>query len=198
MSLDAAAKSAQAAAIIADANLIGSNQISSSDLFDSSNGTQVTGTSGATHPQDMFSVAQGSPDHATVFADGEPVGFTHWIEWKTGKEVSIRSVGLFAAHDALRLRRAFSAFRLYAKKPNGWTKIAEYNPALMYGGTCGPHTCVPPYNFPGDFLGACIDTPLTTAREFRAEFVQSVSALEHFSGPRVLQLDGYKNANCSK
>jgi len=40
--------------------------------------------------------------------------------------------------------------------------------------------------------------PPTTGQEFRAVFVQSVSSVERFSGPRVLQLDGYKNSNCSK
>jgi hypothetical protein len=28
--------------------------------------------------------------------------------------------------------------------------------------------------------------------------VQTVSAVEHFSGPRVLQLDGYAESNCRK
>ena len=200
LSLDAAAKSAHAAAIIADASLIGSDRISSSDLFDASNGIRVTGSSGATHPLDMFSVSLASPERATVFQDGQPVGFTHWIEWKTAKEVSVRSVALFAAHDAIRLRRAFSTFSLYARKPTGWLKIAEYGPALMYGGSCAATPCFPPAikYAPGTFLGACVEVPETRASEFRAEFVQSVSALEKFSGPRVIQIDGYRNSNCSK
>ena len=200
LSLDAAGKSALAAAIIANGSLITSDHISGSDLFDVSNGTQVTGNSGANHPPDMFSVSQASPERATVFQDGQPVGFTHWIEWKTGKEVSVQSVALFAAHDAIRLRRAFSTFKLYARGQNGWTKIAEYSPALMYGGSCASQPCFPPAikYAAGTFLGACINVPETRAKEFRAEFVQSVSALEKFSGPRVIQIDGYRNANCSK
>ena len=36
------------------------------------------------------------------------------------------------------------------------------------------------------------------AKEYRAEFIQAVSALEGFSGPRILQLDGYSKPNCTK
>ena len=35
------------------------------------------------------------------------------------------------------------------------------------------------------------------AREFRAEFVRAVCELEGFPGPRILQLDAYKKADCS-
>jgi hypothetical protein len=36
------------------------------------------------------------------------------------------------------------------------------------------------------------------SHEFRAVFLQAASFVETFSGPRVLQLDGYPNASCSK
>jgi len=195
--LDAAAKSAHAAAIIADAKLISADRISGSDLFDVNNGTRVTGTSGASDPLDMFSQSRGSPKHATVFQDGRQVGFTHWIEWNTGKEVPVRSVALFASHDSVRFRRAFSAFTLYARTQNGWKKIAEYSPALPYGGSCAAPQCIPSVGAP-DFFGACIEVPETKASEFRAEFVQSRSSLEKFSGPRVIQIDGYPNPHCPK
>jgi hypothetical protein len=228
LSLDAARKSAEAAAIVANAHLLSPSAISSSDLFDVLHGeAQVTGYSGAVntqnqnsasgvarcdpacgspcnltqHSNDMFSGSGGSSCRATVFADGQPVGSDHWVEWKTRKEVTVRSVGLFAAHDRTRLRRSFSTFKLYVKKQGQWSQIAEYNPALMYGGSCGSQPCFPPPAIayaPGTVLAACINFPPATGQEFRAVFVQSVSAVEGFSGPRVLQLDGYPTANCTK
>jgi hypothetical protein len=205
LSLDAARKSAEAAAIVADAHIISPKQIASSDLFDVLRGeAQVTGYSGGTNtknPNDMFSGSAGSPDRATVFADGQQVGTEHWIEWKTKNPVTLESVGLFAAHDAIRLRRSFSTFKLYTKKQGQWSQVTQYSPALMYGGSCGDQPCFPPPAIsyrPGTVLAVCINVPSTTGQEFRAVFVQSVSSVERFSGPRVLQLDGYRAANCIK
>ena len=220
LSLDAAQKSAEAAAIVAKAHIISPAQISSSDLFDVLHGeAEVTGYSGSgapsakcdpacgspcsatRNPNDMFSGSGGSTCRATVFADGQQVGTEHWIEWKTKKEVTLKSVGLFAAHDAIRLRRSFSAFKLYVKKQGKWSQITEYNPALMYGGSCGSKPCFPlpaKQYTPGSVLAACINVEPTTGQEFRAVFVQAASSVEMFSGPRVLQLDGYPNSNCSR
>ena len=205
LSLDAARKSSEAAAIVANAHLLPPSQISGSDLFDVENGaSDVIGYSGGSNtknPTDMFSGSGGSPNRATVFEDGKPVGFEHWIDWKTRKTITLSSVGLFAAHDAIRLRRSFSTFKLYVKKNGQWALVAEYNPALMYGGSCGAQPCFPPPAIkyaPGTVLAACLNVPPTTGQEFRAVFVQSVSSVERFSGPRVLQLDGYANSNCSK
>jgi hypothetical protein len=115
--------------------------------------------------------------------------------------VTINSLGLFAAHDSIRYRRSFETFKLYVKKQGQWSRVKEYSPALMYGGSCGGQSCFPPpatKYAPGTVLAACIDLPSTTGQEFRAVFVQSVSSVEKFSGPRVLQIDGYSNANCAK
>ncbi len=201
LSADAASKSAEAFAIMGAVRIIGTNQISRSDLFDVSAGAQVTGSSAAGNPTDMFNGGQGSAQRATMFADGQPVDKVHWIEWRTKGDVTVKSVGLFAAHDPVRFRRAFSNFKLYARKQNKWVEIAQYSPALPYGGSCASDPCLPPaVKFqPGTVLAACVNvnTPVA-ASEFRAEFVQAVSMLEYFSGPRVLQLDGYRNADCSK
>ena len=60
-------------------------------------------------------------------------------------------------------------------------EIAQYSPALPYGGSCASDPCLPPaVKFqPGTVLGVCINvnTPIA-ASEFRAEFVQAVSELE--------------------
>ena len=200
LSADAARKSEQAFAIMGAVRIIGTDRMSHSDIFDVSSGTGITGSSPARNPTDMFNRAQGSAERATVFADGQPVDSTHWIEWRTKTNVTARSVAIFAAHDSVRYRRAFSNFKLLAKKQNKWVEIAQYSPSLPYGGSCSSDPCLAPaVKFkPGTVLGACINvsTPVA-ASEYRAEFVQAVSALEGFSGPRVLQLDGYRNQNCS-
>ena len=201
LSADAARKSAQAFAVMGAVRIIGTNQLSRSDLFDVSEGSQVSASSPAKNPTDMFSGAQGSAERATVFADGQPVESTHWIEWRTKGAVTVKSVAIFAAHDQIRFRRALSNFKLYAKKQNKWVEIAQYSPSLPYGGSCASDPCFPPaVKFqPGTVLAACINVNMpTAANEFRAEFVQAVSMLEGFSGPRVLQLDGYRNSDCSK
>jgi energy-coupling factor transporter ATP-binding protein EcfA2 len=201
LSADAAQKSAQAFAIMGAVRIIGTNQISRSDLFDVSSGAQVTGSSAASNTTDMFNGGQGSAQRATMFADGQPVDTVHWIEWRTKGDVTVKSVGVFAAHDVRNFRRAFSNFKLFARKQNKWVEIAQYSPALPYGGSCASDPCLPPaVKFqPGTVLAACVNvnTPVA-ASEYRAEFVQAVSELEFFSGPRLLQLDGYKNADCSK
>ena len=115
--------------------------------------------------------------------------------------MTVQSVGLFAAHDSIRYRRSFETFMLYVKKNGQWSQLKEYSPALMYGGSCGPQPCFPPpatkYT-PGTVLAACMNIPPTMGQEFRAVFVQSVSSVEKFSGPRVLQIDGYSGPNCAK
>ena len=218
----AAAKSAEAAAMTGNARLISPRQISGSDLFDVANGTVVSDWSGreattattsgcgafstiTQNPADMFSGASGSPCRATVFADGQPTGTEHWIDWKTKNPVTVASVGLFAAHDTVRLRRSFSTFKLYVKKQGQWWLVKDYSPRLTpdlaYGGSCGAKPCFPaPANAygEGNVLAVCVNVPPVTGQEFRAEFVQWVSSAERFSGPRILQLDGYAKADCTR
>jgi hypothetical protein len=222
--LDAGSKAAEAAGLIGNGKVISPRQVSGSDLFDVSNGTVLTNWSGRStaggadpkpdrcggissvtqNPMDMFSGSSGSPCRATVFFDGQVVGTEHWIEWKTPKVVTVSSVGLFAAHDSIRLRRSFSRFKFYVKKQGQWKVIKEYipriNPALAYGGGCGSESCPPPaQGYPnGNVLAVCVNIPPTTGDEFRAGFVQWASSAERFSGPRLLQLDGYATSNCSK
>jgi hypothetical protein len=201
LSADAARKSAQAFAIMGAVRIIDTAQMSRKDLFDVSAGSQVSASSPARNPTDMFNGAQGSAERATVFADGQPVDSTHWIEWRTKADVTVKSVAIFAAHDQIRFRRAFSNFKLYARKQDKWVEIAQYSPSLPYGGSCASDPCLPPaVKFqPGTVLAACLNVNAPTqASEFRAEFVQAVSALEGFSGPRVLQLDGYSKPDCTK
>ena len=229
LQLEAGQKSAEAAALIGNAKLLSPNQISGSDLFDTATGTVVTDWSGRTddgktakgnasseplcgefstltqHPEDMLAGSHGSPCRATVFADNQPLGTEHWIEWKTPKEVTVRSVGLFAAHDTVRLRRSFSSFKFYVKKQGKWVNAKEYSPRLtptvIYGNSCGKQPCFPPpaqAYAAGNVLAVCVNIPPTTGQQFRAGFVQWTSLAERNSGPRVLQLDGYSAADCKK
>ena len=199
LSSDAAQKSAQAFAVMGAVKIIGTDRISHTDLFDIASGVEVTGSSGAKNPSDMFSGTPGSAERATVFADGQPVGYAHWIEWRTNHKTTIKSVGLHAAHDQIRVRRAFSNFKLFAKRQDRWVVIAEYTPALPYGGDCSKGVCPAPdvaYK-PGSVLSVCVNVNRPVeAQEYRAEFTQAVSALEGFSGPRILHLDGFRKANC--
>jgi hypothetical protein len=200
LSEEAGRLSQQAFAIMGAIRIIGTNQISRSDLFDVSSGSQVSGSSPAKNPTDMFNGGQGSAERATVFADKQPLDSTHWVEWRTKSDTTVKSIGLFAAHDPIRFRRAFSNFKLLAKKQGKWVEIAQYSPSLPYGGSCASNPCLPPaVKFqPGSVLAACINVSRpVVANEFRAEFVQAVSAFEGSSGPRVLQLDGYKKPDCS-
>lgn len=218
-------KSAEAAALTGNAKVISVKQISGADLFDVANGTVVTDWSGrdaatsssattgacgaisviTQNPADMLSGSPGSPCRATVFSDRQPTGTEHWIDWKTKAPVTVASVALFAAHDTVRIRRSFSTFKLYVKKQGQWTLVRDYSPrlspALAYGGSCGSQPCFPPpataYG-EGNVLAVCVNVPLVTGQEFRAAFVQWVSSAERFSGPRILQLDGYANPNCKR
>jgi hypothetical protein len=53
---------------------------------------------------------------ARRFEDGQQVGLEHWIEWKSQNPVTLKSVGLLAAHHSIRYRRSFETFKLYLKK----------------------------------------------------------------------------------
>ncbi len=193
---------AQAAAVHANASLIDPGRLSLADLFDESRGVKVTASeSGTRNRDDMFGdtdVSRG--EMATLFADGKLGAATHFIQWRTANPVAIASVALFAAHDAER-EHAFESFTLFAKSQNGaWTQVAEFHPALPYGQnssvSCGTGPCRWPQNEPpGTTLAVCLQlaSPIT-AQDFKANFVQAVSG----SGPRVVQLDGYSDANCSK
>jgi hypothetical protein len=225
LQLEAGHKSAEAAALIEDGKVLTPAKISGSDLFDTSvgtivtnwsgRGTEATGNSGkpacgevsatTKYPADMLSGSGGSPCRATIFADNQPLGTEHWIEWKTSRPVTVRSIGLFAAHDQVRLKRSFSGFNFYVKKNGKWELVKQFSPRLsptvIYGGSCGSKPCFPPPAQPytaGTVLADCINLPSTTGQEFRAGFVQWTSMAERSSGPRVLQLDGYANPDCRK
>jgi Novel STAND NTPase 1 len=172
------------------------SDIDESGLFTVSAGLKVTSTSGATSVYNMFGAtdrAKGALDVATFFADKKPANYRHWVEWQLPNPVQIAGTQLFAFHDSekdigYRFRRAFSRFKFYARIPGQkeWTQLVDFTPPLPYGQKLPGHE--------GDSLDMCFDVPPTTAREFRAEFVQAVDVLGQYSGPRVVKLDATSSA----
>jgi hypothetical protein len=203
----AAEASANAALVAAGGDLLQASDIRRDDLFDASQGVQITAFSG--NNKDgmalrMFGSVPGDPalgaqghgsgppeDAVTFFGDGKPAGFTHSVEWRTRDLVRVRSVGLFARHDEMidgySFRRAFSNFTLFVRNGNDWIVVAEFSPELPYGQ--GENK---------NLIAACLDVKAMPAREFKAEFVQAVDILGQYSAPRVIALDGYTQEHCAK
>ena len=166
--------------------------ISSTNLWDVSQGSVVDGSSGCLSgwPQEnMFEGGGGQ----TIFMDYQPAGTVHWIEWHTPSAVTVESINLVLMHDGsprdIRYRGATS-FRLYSSDTAGgpWTLLHE--PAgtdpddnLLYDGG--------PYYTGTQHLEYCTAVPSTTAQYWRAEFVQYSDILSNSAGPRVIELDGY-------
>jgi Ig-like domain-containing protein/FIMAH domain-containing protein len=150
----------------------------------------VTGTSGLQpgfDGRDMFGGQFGwvEPGH-TIFADGRPPGFVHYIEWQTPTAVTVGSFALFAQGDSpvYNNEREFAQFVLKAKSDPGST---NYDLTLYtYVVTNHPYSFVDPVNY------ALIATNINpvTAQYFRAEFTQ-YTAGRGYDGPRILELDGF-------
>ncbi len=164
---------------------------STNDLWDISQGSVVTGTSGAHVPyadiRDMFGGDFGEVDTgSTVFEDGEPAGFVHYVEWQTPVPVTVSSFNLFAAGDGPEFnnQREFSQFVLKAKSSPAATNFDLILYTLVV--TNHPYTFVDPVNAA---LVVANITPVT-AQNFRAEFTQ-YTAGRGFDGPRVIELDGF-------
>ncbi len=92
----------------------GAALISDTDLWDASQGAVVddsSPSSGTWPSSQMF-----APNDA-LFADYQPAGTLHWIEWSTPAPVTIESINLVASHDTPPARdiryRGFSSFTLY-------------------------------------------------------------------------------------
>lgn len=159
---------------------------STSDLFDTSNGSTVLETSGVLFPaENMLGGELPSAEaRTTVFADGKPEGFRHFITWKTATPVRLESVNLFAAGDSAiyAYEREFSEFVLKAKLSSSdqWvTILAKTNIAH-------------PYQFFDESSNLLVSQSVAplTGQVFRAEFVQW-NAGRGYDAPRVIELDGF-------
>ena len=165
--------------------------ISSSDLWDVSQGTVVTDHSPVldvsstwySDIRDMFGGEFSAVErNRTLFAD-RPAGTVHWVEWQTDAPVAVNAYNLVASAEGTNSDvRAVSRFSLYAWDGTSWDLLDEFLPSIPYGG--GP-------TYTGaNFLEAFRTFDTVTAQQFRAEFVQSTNTQGLNWGPRINELDG--------
>ena len=166
---------------------------SAADLWDISQGATVTGNSplgSGFDARDIFGghVGTREPDQV-VFADGQPAGFVHYVEWQTASPVTVGAFVVFADGDgpAVNNQREFAQFVLKAKSDPG---SPDYD-LVLYTQNVDSH----PYVFvdPANYALIVTDITPATAQYFRAEFVQ-YDAGRGFDGPRIKELDGYPPA----
>lgn len=171
---------------------------SNSDLWDIGQGVTVTGhsdiLSGLAIGNMFGGEAGGSGNgdaHNVLFTDDGPAGTVHWVEWTTPTAVTVKSIGLVAAHDRFGLgpardanHRGFRKFTLFAKDATGsFIEVYSFTPGNPYGG--GPDMAE---------LWLLTNIPETTAQEWRAEFEQFGDVDPTAAGPRVIELDGFGEA----
>lgn len=168
--------------------------LSSTDAWDVSQGATMTAFSGwskytteNTLPN-MFGsdIAVVSPfsglpwpgeSGAAFFAEDQPAGFVHWIEWSTPAEVQLMGYNLaanasnFGGYDGT---RGFSEFRLYIRNETtlGYDLVDSFSPSTPNYYETFSRTFAP-----------------VAGREFRAEFVQYAPAESGAPGPRIRELD---------
>ncbi len=171
---------------------------STDDLWDVSQGSVVTATSGVitgSYADNMFgNVHDGTLEpYRTLFKDGQESGFTHWIEWQSHSIMTLKSFNLVAAHDGDSTyipgsinRRGFSEFKLFAWDGSDWSSIFDYATDDDGDGWYGGGTTFTAKNWLE--LTVNLDSPVI-AQFFRAEFVQAGGT--YGGGPRVVELDGY-------
>ena len=94
------------------------------DLWDVSQGTVVVADSGIRDgflADGMFGAGPVLEEYGnTIFADGQPAGSVHFIEWRTPAPVTLQAFRLFASGDGPYYgnERDFAQFVLKAKSPN--------------------------------------------------------------------------------
>ncbi|TVR51684.1 MAG: hypothetical protein EA425_06600 [Puniceicoccaceae bacterium] len=152
----------------------------SDDLWDVSQGATVTAHSGVradSFIENLFGGTGGIEPANTIFADGRPAGFTHFVEWETDGPVWLEGFNLFAADEPGDGARGITALRLYGRNASDeeFTLLATQTVAAN------------PY-FPDPFLRftGLLPAPFI-GRQFRAEFDQFGASA--FSGPRIEELD---------
>lgn len=166
----------------------------STDVWDVTSGTVVTGSSTpATHfsgnrfkPEAMLGgtpAGFGTEVGSFTFADGRPAGFVHFVEWKTATPVKVSRLKVYAAGDGpvFNNQREFERVVIRAKTAGA----AEFNTVLADKTVTHPYTFVDAANY------VAVDqvVPDVIAQEFRAEFLDR--GLGSFSGPRILEIDGF-------
>lgn len=111
-----------------------------------------------------------------LFADYQPAGFLHYIEWQTASPISLTGYTLFAGVDGGGVgNRAFTEFRL----------LVYVDASLSYQ-TVDSFTVT---DLPPNYLGGETRTfAALVGQQWRAEFVQYAEP-SNASGPRIFELD---------
>jgi Concanavalin A-like lectin/glucanases superfamily len=142
-------------------------------------GAQVTNHSGlrSTDASGMFGGENASPEPtSTLFADGQPDGTVHSIEWQTAQPISLGGFDVFAFHDSVsNFQRGFRHLNLQARQIGG-SFVTIYDAPVVV-----------PYASASRELRRCVNLRPLLAQQFRAEFTQQ--GPPGFSGPRVVELD---------
>lgn len=165
------------------------------DLWDVKQGAQVTAYSAPAayfesnrpfQPECAFGAnfsGFGPETGVFTFADGNPAGHVHFIEWRTPNPVTVRSFKLHAQGDGpiYSNQREFAGFTLKAKSAG----------STNFDITLYQYTPTHPYLFQDTEARLLITASVaaTTAQEFRAEFVDQGNT--PWSAPRIFELDGF-------
>ncbi|MEX0326383.1 MAG: Ig-like domain-containing protein, partial [Puniceicoccaceae bacterium] len=151
------------------------------DLWDTTLGATVTGTSGVqatSAAENMFGSSSGTEPDNTLFEDGQAAGFTHWVEWETPGTVVVDGFNLFAQDNGVLSGgdRGFSEMRLYGRlePADPFTLLAVYTPPAN------------PYA-PESNLSSSVLIDAFAGQQFRAEFEQAGDTPT--SGPRIIEMD---------
>jgi len=131
--------------------------------------------------EDMLGARLGTQEPGnTIFADSQPKGTVHFIEWQTAAPVTIARFRLWAFEDSPDTNlRSFDHVRLLAFVNNAFSVFYEDDIAS-------------PYDYLAPFLLRASTIAPVTAQRFRAEFTQHHDP--GLSGPRVIELDGFPEA----
>jgi len=182
------------------------------DVWDVSNGTVVTNTSGALGDVGAESIFGGfDPIFGilTLFRDDQGAGFVHFVEWQTPNPVTIESFHLGAAHDEHESpffrdanERGFDLFTLMAfNLTTNQFDIVLFDFVVPLGDDNAVHLSEnaelydPTAQFSVDknILNIVADVDqLVSADRFRAEFTQHGPGPSNESGPRIIELDGFE------
>jgi hypothetical protein len=160
-------------------------QPSAFDLWDSQSGVTISGGSeygSAGGPYGMFGAV--GEFSITYFADNQPVGTVHFVEWTTSEPVLVNTVRLFAHGDGADFAHSheFDSITLKAKSPGS----ATFD--ILVGTFAPSH----PYTLLDATTSALLDTEIApvVATAFRAEFEQFTAGFG-LDGPRIVELDAF-------
>jgi hypothetical protein len=159
-------------------------------LFDISKGTVVTANSPTNGGADValeifgFFANTGHEAGSLLFADGEPAGFIHFVEWEMPQDTTFSRLRISGAGDGCTsIARTFDHVTVFAEIDDEMTVILDEDVAVpyVYDGACG--------------VIVSRVMPLVTATRFRIEFRQSLS--QQFGGPRVYEVEAFRFARCA-